>query len=132
MSTTNTPLLKQWFELVWNDGKDEYIDQLMDVQARIIDQKPKAEFAGPEHIREVSIALKSKFEKLYFEVGEVKEESDVQVANCHITAFYKGRPVDINGPARIRIREGKIVEAANDFDLLLYEEAKRLDTEPIS
>lgn len=122
-----TPLLKQWFELVWNDGKDEYIDQLMDNQVKIIDKKPEAEFIGPDHIRQVAISLKSKFEKLYFEVGEVQQDSDTEVANCHITAFYKGNPIDLNGPARIRIREGKIIEAANDFDWLLIREANRLD-----
>lgn len=128
MTNENIPLLRQWFEMVWNEGKDEAMDLLMDPNAKFIDEHPQhTEHTGADHIKAIAIELKSKFEKLRFEVGEVQASDDTETADCKVSAFYRGQPVSFIAPARIRIRDGRIVEAMNEFDIYLLEEAKKVD-----
>jgi predicted ester cyclase len=65
--------------------------------------------------------------EIHVEVEEVVTEGDLTVARCVVTAKHtgeglgkppKGNPVHFTGMTMARIKEGKIVEAWNNFDFM--------------
>lgn len=127
MSTSTNSVLENWFERVWNNRDENAIDELMDANAAIIDKKPAATYTGTDHVKTVFRNLWSDFEDIHMDViGEVKNNDDIETAECLVRAKYNDREIKFTGPAMVKVRNGKIVEASNDFDLRLYEEARKL------
>ena len=119
MSTDNS-LLRRWFDEVWNAGNASAIDKYMDRQAVLVDKDPPGEYTGSDHVKQVFEKLMADFKELHFSVGEVIIQDDREIAgSVVVTALYEGRPVRVQGPAEIRIKNGKIIWASNDFDLRL-------------
>lgn len=129
MSEENRALLHRWFEEVWNKGRAEAIDELFaeDGIAHGLSDDTGAPLRGPAGFREFHKNFRSAFPDIIVTVEDTVAEGDKVVARCSVRAVHTGeglgfaatkRPMEITGIAITRIKDGKIVEAWNNFDFM--------------
>ena len=129
MSEENRALLHRWFEEVWNKGQAEAIDELFaeDGIAHGLADVTGAPLRGPAAFREFHKNFRSAFPDIVVAVEDTIAEGDKVAARCSVRAVHMGdglgfaatqRPMEITGMSIVRIKDGKIVEAWNNFDFM--------------
>jgi len=120
-------LAHEWFDEVWNQRKTETIDRLLseDVIAHgLVDEKGD-ELRGPSAFKNFFVQFTKAFPDIHVEVADTISEGDKIAARCVVTGTHRGdtlgvpgsnKPVRFTGVAILRIKDGKIVEAWNNFD----------------
>ena len=120
-------LAHEWFDVVWNQRHTETIDRLLapDVIAHgLVDEKGN-EIRGPSEFKKFFVQFTSAFPDIHVEVADTISEGDKIAARCIVTGTHRGetlgvpgsnKPVRFTGVAILRIKDGKIVEAWNNFD----------------
>lgn len=119
-------LVRRWFDEVWNRRLRVSIDELMSPDCVVYGL---AEGQGPVHGRDGFIPFFERFVSAFpdirITVDQVVSEGDSAVARIRATATHTGdglgiaatnRPVNLTGIVWSRWRDGKIVEAWNEFD----------------
>jgi steroid delta-isomerase-like uncharacterized protein len=129
MSSENKALIRRWFEEVWNKGREEAIDELFadeGVAHGLADEKGGA-LRGPVGFKPFFRKFRESFPNIEVIVEDTIAEGDKVVARCTVRGTNTGdalgfaatqRPMEISGIAIVRIKDGKIVEAWNNFDFL--------------
>jgi len=129
MSEENKALLRRWFAEVWNNGNADSIgDMLLDdaVIHGLNDPSGNA-VTGIEPFRAFHAQFREAFPDILVNVEDVIAEGDKVVARCSVRAKHTGESlgiaatnsaVDFTGIAIIRVHDGKIAEAWNNFDFL--------------
>ena len=129
MSEENKALIQRWFEEVWNQGNSKTIDELLDPDGVIhglVDASGQP-VRGLEAFHEFHDQFRGAFSDLKISVDDVVAEGDRVVARCSVRGKHTGEslgfaptnaPIQIEGIAIVRIKDGKIVEAWNQFDFL--------------
>jgi steroid delta-isomerase-like uncharacterized protein len=123
---TNT-IAHVWFEEVWNKRQAETIDRLLapDVIAHGLVDENGNEIRGPSEFKKFFMQFTKAFPDIQVEVADTISEGDKIAARCIVTGTHRGdtlgvpgsnKPVRFSGVAILRIRDGKIVEAWNNFD----------------
>jgi predicted SnoaL-like aldol condensation-catalyzing enzyme len=139
MPASPDAVARQWFQEVWNEGKEASIDRLMAPDAI-------AHGLGPEPIRGAAAfkpfwhAFQNALSDLRIEVTNTTTEGDVVVAHCHVTGRHTGETfgaatgaaVDFWGFARCRVVNGQIVEGWNTFDFLTFYQQLGLVQNPVA
>jgi steroid delta-isomerase-like uncharacterized protein len=127
MADQKETLLHRWFEEVWNKGRAEAIDEMFaceGVAHGLADQEGK-ELCGPEGYKPFFESFRSAFPDIRITVEDTVTEGDKIAARCRVEGTHRGeglgiaatgKRVEFTGMAIIRVREGKIVEAWNNFD----------------
>jgi steroid delta-isomerase-like uncharacterized protein len=129
MSEENKVLMKRWFEEVWNQGSCEAIDELMDDEVVIhgLAGPDGKDVEGSGAFREFHKQFRGAFPDVSVTVEEVIAEGDLVAARCSVRGKHTGEhlgiaashsPVEFDGIAIVKIRDGKFVEAWNNFDFL--------------
>jgi steroid delta-isomerase-like uncharacterized protein len=129
MSEENKELVRRWFEEVWNRGRAEAIDELFaeDGVAHGLADESGASLRGPAGFKPFFHKFREAFPDVRVEVEDVITEGDQLAARCSVRGSHRGdtlgfrateRPVEFTGMVFARIRDGKIVEAWNNFDFL--------------
>jgi steroid delta-isomerase-like uncharacterized protein len=134
MPQDNNNLLHRWFEEVWNQGREEAIDELAapDVIAHgLVDHQGK-EVAGVEAFKEFWKQFREVFPDMHIDVADALMDGDKAMVRCTIKATHAGdglgvaatqKPVMFTGMCAVRCKDGKIAEAWNNFDFLsLYQQ----------
>ena len=127
--TENKALLQRWFDEVWNKGRAEAIDELFaaDGIAHGLAEDPGQPLTGPPGFKPFFEAFRGAFPGIQVVVEDMIAEGDKVVARCSVRGKHVGdhlgfaathAPVAFNGIAIVRIRDGKIVEAWNNFDFM--------------
>ena len=127
MTDPRRTLAHEWFDEVWNKGRVEAIDELFaaDGVAHGLVDASGNELVGPAGYRPFFQAFKTAFPDLRVEVVDTVCEGDKIVARCEVRGTHTGdglgmtasnRPVLFTGIAIIRVADGKIAEAWNNFD----------------
>ena len=143
-SSDNAALVRRWFEEVWNKGRPEAIDEMFDEEgvAHGLADETGAELRGPAHFRVFHRQFREAFPGIEVVVEETVSEGDKVAARCTVRGRHEGdtlgfaatsRPVEFTGMTFARIRDGKIVEAWNNFDfMLMFQQlgALRMDSAP--
>lgn len=118
MSNKNSTLTYRWMQEVWNNGREEAIDEMMAADAEvhgIDDIKEKGTGAFKQFFRN----FRGQFPKLHVEVQEVISQDDYETSRCIVTATNTaGQNVSFSGMTFVRIKDGKITEGWNNFDFL--------------
>ena len=120
-------LAHEWFDEVWNKRKVETIDRLLaeDVIAHGLVDEMGNELRGPCEFKTFFVQFTKAFPDIHVEVADTISEGDKIAARCMVTGTHRGdtlgvpgsnRPVRFTGVAILRIKDGKIVEAWNNFD----------------
>ena len=129
MSEENKQLLRRWFEEVWNKGRADAIEELFDANgiAYGLSDDPSNPIKGPRDFRPFHTLFRDAFPNMMIVVEDMVAEGDKVAARCSVRAKHEGEflgrsatqsPVDFTGIAIVRIENGKIVEAWNNFDFM--------------
>ena len=129
MSEENKALIRRWFEEVWDKGRAEAIDEMFaeDGVAYGLSNESGEPLRGPAAFREFHQRLRSAFPDTVVVVEDTIAEADKVAARCILRGQHMGdslgfaatqRTMEITGIAIVRIRDGKIVEAWNNFDFM--------------
>src|SRR6266480_7240384 len=129
MSTENKALVRRWFEEVWNKGRTDAIHEMFaeDGIAHGLSDDAGNPLLGPTHFETFHAKFREAFPDLTVTVEDTIAEGDRVAARCSVRAKHTGdslgvaatnSPVDFTGMTIVRIKDGKIVEAWNNFDFM--------------
>jgi len=129
MSEENKQLLHRWFEEVWNNGRAEAIEEMFDENgiAHGLSEDPSNPIKGPSGYRPFYTTFRKAFPNIMVVVEDMIAEADKVAARCSVRAKHEGEfmgraatqaPVEFTGITIVRIHNGKIVEAWNNFDFM--------------
>lgn len=129
MSEENKALVQRWFDEVWNKGRADAIDEMFDEYgiAHGLSDDPLNPIKGPRDFRPVHTLFRDAFPNMMIVVEDLIAEGDKVAARCSVRAKHEGdflgkaateSPVEFTGIAIVRIKNGKIVEAWNNFDFM--------------
>ena len=129
MSEENKELLRRWFDEVWNKGRAEAIEEMFDENgiAHGLSDDPSNPIKGPRDYRPFYEVFRHAFPNIIIVIEDMVAEGDKVAARCSVRGKHEGdfrgrsatqSPVEITGMTIVRIDNGKIVEAWNNFDFM--------------
>ena len=125
----NRALLYRWFEEVWNKKRADAIDEMMtsDCIAHGLHGDDGTVVTGIVPFKEFHRGFVTRFPNARIEVADALSDGDRTAARCLVTGNEAGteKPIAFTGIVISRWRDGKIVEAWNNFDLHLVEQQLR-------
>jgi steroid delta-isomerase-like uncharacterized protein len=121
--------IRRWFEEVWNKGRAEAIDEMFaeDGIAHGLADETGAQLRGPNDFKPFFYRFRGAFPDIQVIVEDTIAEGDRVAARCRLRATHAGdtlgfaatqKPLEITGISIVRVRDGKIVEAWNNFDFM--------------
>ena len=122
-------ILHRWFEEVWNQGRESAIDEMSyhDVHGHGLKAPDGNEVHSMDAFKAYYRQLRAALSDIHVTVEDVVTEGDLTVARCTVTAKHtgeglgkppKGNPIQFTGMTMVRIKDGKIAEAWNNFDFM--------------
>jgi steroid delta-isomerase-like uncharacterized protein len=128
-TSDNVSLIRRWFEEVWNQGREEAIDELFDEEgvAHGLGDVADGKLRGPAGFKPFFSRFREAFPEIEVVVEDTVSEGDKVAARCIVRGRHRGdtlgfkatdNPVEFTGIAIVRISGGKIVEAWNNFDFM--------------
>ena len=139
MSEENKELVRRWFDEVWNKGRADAIEEMFAANgiAHGLSDDPSQPIRGPRDYRPFYEVFRQAFPNLVIEIEDMVAEGDKVAARCSVRGKHEGEflgraatqaPVEISGITIVRIDNGKIVEAWNNFDFMtLYRQVGHLN-----
>jgi steroid delta-isomerase-like uncharacterized protein len=129
MSEANKAFIRRWFEEVWNKGSEDAIDEMMDEEciANGLTGESGQAPRGPSEFKPFFRKFREAFPNIAVSVEDVVAEGDRVAARCSVRGHHRGdslgfaateQPVEFTGMTIVRVRDGKIVEAWNNFDFM--------------
>jgi steroid delta-isomerase-like uncharacterized protein len=131
---TPETLVREWFQQVWTERRDEAIDRLMATDAVIHDLPTPdgAPMKGPAAFRTFHQKFLAAFPDIRIDVLRTIADGDVVAGHCRVTLTHggdglgvaaTGRTATISGMVFARVKDGRLVEGWNCFDFLsLYQQ----------
>lgn len=121
--------LHRWFEEVWNQGNEAAIDEMLadDVVGHGLIDPEGNTVRGKETFKNLHRSFLAAFSDFNVKVEDVITEGDKMAARCRITATHTGddlgitatnQPVEFSGMLMVRVKDGQIIEAWNEFDFM--------------
>ncbi|HYO92801.1 MAG TPA: ester cyclase [Pyrinomonadaceae bacterium] len=122
-------LVHRWFEEVWNQGRADAIEEMFaeDGIAHGLADESGAPLRGTSVFREFHKKFRGAFPDIVVTVEDTVVEGDKVAARCSVRAMHAGddlgfaatqKPMEITGMTMARVKDGKIVEAWNNFDFM--------------
>ena len=122
-------LLHRWFEEVWNQKSEEAIDEMFaeDGIANGLNDAEGNPLRGPEGFKTLHRAFVAAYPDLNITIEDIVSEGDKIAARCTVRATHAGeglgvaptnQPVEFTGLTIVKIEDGKIKEAWNEFDFM--------------
>src|SRR4051794_11070332 len=128
--------VRRWFEEVWNNKSEAAVDEML-AEDGIGYGLPSGDIRGPAAFKEYQRLLISAYPDLRVEVEDTVVEGDKIAARCRVTGVHQGeglgvaptnQPVEFTGMVIVRVKDGKIVEAWNEFDFMtMYKQVGALN-----
>lgn len=129
MSNENNILLRRWFEEVWNKGREEAIAEMFaeDGIAHGLAEAGGEPLRGASGFKPFYRRFRAAFPDIEVEVEDTISEGDKVAARCTVRGKHQSdslgfaatqQPMEISGMTIVRVRDGKIVEAWNNFDFM--------------
>jgi hypothetical protein len=117
--------LKRWFDEVWNKGDAKAIDDmaLEDAITHGLEHPDGAKVTGREAFKVFHKQLCSTFSSIHIEVKHSITIDDLTIGCCEVTAVLpkidgrEEKTIKFTGMCAARLKDGKLAEAWNDFDL---------------
>ncbi len=117
MSTST--MLQQWYDEVWNNGNEDFIDEMMHKNVIIHGLDPVGTTKGVEYFHEFYKNFRKSFPVVVVEVNPLVHDAEFATAYCHVSAKHvKGNNVSFSGLCVGKFKDGKLVEGWNNFDFL--------------
>ena len=129
MSEENKALMRCWFEEVWNKGRVEAIPEMFADEgiAHGLSDDPASPLRGPAGFLPFHAQFREAFPNIEVVVEDQIAEGDRVATRCSVRGKHAGdslgfaatgSPVEFTGITITRIKDGKIVEAWNNFDFM--------------
>jgi steroid delta-isomerase-like uncharacterized protein len=129
MSEQNKALIRRWFEEVWNKGRAEAIPELFAAEgvAHGLSDDAANPLRGPAGFLPFHAQFREAFPDIEVVVEDQIAERDMVATRCSVRGKHTGdslgfkatqAPVEFTGMVITRIKDGKIVEAWNNFDFM--------------
>jgi steroid delta-isomerase-like uncharacterized protein len=129
MPEDNKALVRRWFEEVWNKGRAEAIDEMFadDGVAHGLSDETGEPLRGPANFKAFFHNFREAFPDIEVVVEDTISEGDRVAARCTVRGRHTGhslgfaateQPMEISGITIVRVRDGQIVEAWNNFDFM--------------
>lgn len=127
--TESVEVLYRWFEEVWNKGREEAIDELFAAEGiahGLLDENGQ-ELRGPAGFKPFFRRFRDAFPDIQVVIEDCIAQGDKATARCTVRAKHTGHGLGINatnnaveftGICIVQVRDGKIVEAWNNFDFM--------------
>ena len=133
MKRLQSTLLYNWFEEVWNKGRETAIEEMTSDQTIAHGLAGNQIATGTGEFKNFYHSFKSEFSNIHFHLQHVVSEDNFECALCHVTANHKtGKAVAFSGICMVRVENGKIMEAWNHFDFLsVYQQLGHQLVEPV-
>lgn len=127
MGDDRAKIMHEWFDEVWNQGRVETIDRLLAEDAIVhgLADAGGEEIHGPEGFKPFYHRFRDAFPDIQIFVQDTVAEGDMIAARCEVRGTHlgdslgmarTGRAVHFTGMVFVRVRDGKIAEAWNNFD----------------
>jgi steroid delta-isomerase-like uncharacterized protein len=121
-------LAHRWFDEVWNQGREETIDELLSKDARIFGLgESDAEVRGPYGFKPFFRNLRTTFPDLHIRIDDTIVDGDKAVVRVVMEGTHSGqglgipptgRHVRVAGIIIIQSAEGKLIAGWNSWDQL--------------
>jgi len=129
ISEQNKALIRRWFEEVWNKGRADAIAELFadDGVAHGLSDDAANPLRGPAGFLPFHAQFREAFPNIEVVVEDQIAEGDMVATRCSVRGKHTGHslgfaatqaPVEFTGVTITRIKDGKIVEAWNNFDFM--------------
>ena len=129
MSGENSALIRRWFEEVWNKGREEAIDEMFaeDGIAHGLSDESGEPMRGATDYKPFFRKFRNAFPDIEVVVEDTITEGDKVAARCTVRGKHQSdslgfaatqKPMEITGMTIVRVRDGKIIEAWNNFDFM--------------
>lgn len=113
-------LVHRWFEEVWNRGNEQAIDEMMadDCIAHGLTDESGNEMRGVAPYKAFFRNFRTSFPDIQVQVEDCLVDGDRIAARCLVTGTQSAsnKPVRFTGMTIVRHKNGKILEAWNNFD----------------
>jgi len=121
--------IHRWFDEVWNAQNESAVDEMFaeDGIAHGLSDPEGNEIRGPESFKKLHRQFIETFPDMRILVEDTVVEGDKIAARCRVTGSHLGRglgvtptngPVEFTGMTIVRVKDGKIVEAWNEFNFM--------------
>jgi len=127
MSEANKEVLRRWFQEVWNNGRADAIDELFAEHGSAHGLSDDAAVIGPAEFKTFHSTFRGAFPDIEVVLEDMIAEGDKVAARCSVRGKHSGdhlgfaatnKAIGITGMVIVRIEDGKIVEAWNNFDFM--------------
>jgi predicted ester cyclase len=118
--------MHRWFEEVWNNQNEAAIEEMFAANGVGHGLGPEP-IVGPENFKTFHRAFVSAYPDLKVHVEDTVVEGDKIATRCRVTGSHQGNgigvaptntPVEFTGMVIVRVQDGKIVEAWNEFNFM--------------
>ena len=125
----NKALIRRWFEEVWNKGRADAIAEMMteDAVAHGLSDDAAKPLRGPQGFLPFHAQFREAFPNIEVVVEDTIAEGDKVVARCSVRGKHvgdslgfkaTGTQAEFDGITIVRIKDGKFIEAWNNFDFM--------------
>jgi len=130
---TTASLLNQWFEEVWNQSNEAFIDEMMHKDVIIHGIDSAGTTTGIDNFHQFYKNFRVTFPNVHILLEPLVHDDEVATAYCTVTGkSVTSREVSFTGLAVGRFKDGKLVESWNNFDFLkMYQQLGHIMVEPI-
>ena len=128
MATERVAFVTTWFDEVWKKGRLSAIDELLSEDATMHGLgEAGADVTGPEAFKPFVERLRGAFPDIEVKIEQTIEEGDLIASRWvatmthqgdHLGVPASGKKVSVTGMSIARIRDGKMVEGWNNWDML--------------
>lgn len=126
MTGNNELLFRRWLEEVWNNGREEVIEELFDENAVALYSCVPSEtpVRGIKAFKTFCRYIRHTFAELEVIIEDIISEDEKIIAQCRVSAKKINKTedrgykeIEVYGLCIVKIRDGKIVEAWNNINL---------------
>ena len=125
----NKALIRRWFAEVWNKGRADAIPEMLAENAIVhgLSDDAAKPLQGPAGFLPFHTQFREAFPEIKVIVEDGIAEGDMVVARCSVRGKHTGdslgfmatqAQVEFTGIAIVRVKDGKFVEAWNNFDFM--------------
>jgi predicted ester cyclase len=121
--------MHRWFEEVWNQGREDAIDEMFaeDGIGHGLPTDNGEPIRGPKEFKPFFKKFREAFPNIKVVVGETVSDGEKIASVCCVSGLHEGEgiglsptnlPVDFTGIVIVKLRDGKIIESWNSFDFM--------------
>jgi len=124
----NKALVRRWFEVAWNEHRPEAVAELLADDCVLHDNQPGQDSRGFAGWMEQTRPFREALPDLHFTVEDIVGEGDTVAARFVVCGTHcgeglgppTGKRIEVHGMVFAVVRDGKVAEGWNGFDLLSF------------